>query len=297
LNHLFSSEHGRGSPKHRTAVWALLAGVFFLQDPSRAQEPETESRIDYLTFAQGAIPVAIGGDPAARTNFEHAVSAVDGSNGGFTYTTLVDPALPVELVYELPALTTFDRFAVPDILETPSPSQTFARDIEVYGSSMSPTEGFTRLAAGMLETHAGRGEVTELTLTAELPVRWIRLVLKNGIDVQREQMFLEFSEIIGNGAQADPALDSRFGNGWQGRGVAMLLRQEGAIVSGCYDRTANLSGTVTGSVLKATGIDRDDGVESAFVVTISDDGAIRERYRDRALIGSRHRRGPATGKQ
>ena len=73
------------------------------------------------------------------------MSAIDGNEGGFVYTTAIDPGSVVEFVYELPALTTFSRLAVPGVYETPSPSQTFARDVEVQGSSTSATEGFVVL--------------------------------------------------------------------------------------------------------------------------------------------------------
>jgi hypothetical protein len=72
-------------------------------------------RDNYLSFALGAIPVAIGGDAAARTAFSHAVAAIDGSLNVYSYTTLVAPATVVELVFELPAPTTFDRFAIPNV--------------------------------------------------------------------------------------------------------------------------------------------------------------------------------------
>lgn len=240
--------------------------------PVSAQD--NAQRTDFLSFAQGAIPLLIGGDPAARSTFEHAVRVTDGAMGGFTYTTLIDPAIRVEFVYELPALTTFDRFAVPNVLETPSPSQTFARHVEVLGSVDSATDGFVPLAAVELATHAGPGEFTELNVTASIPVRWIKLVLHDGIDVQRDRMFLEFSEIIGNGTQEPAPLVETFGGGWRGRGVAMLLDQRGALVAGCYDRTGDLEGTVTGSILRATGIGRDDGIRSAFIAVIGNDGAL-----------------------
>ncbi|MBK6289212.1 MAG: OmpA family protein [Gammaproteobacteria bacterium] len=231
--------------------------------------------LDYLSFAQGAIPVAVGGEPLARSNFEHAVSAIDGNEGGFVYTTAIDPGSVVEFVYELPALTTFSRLAVPGVYETPSPSQTFARDVEVQGSSTSATEGFVVLGKTSLSTHAGKGEVTDLVIESRVPVRWLKLVLSNGIDVQREKMFLEFSEIIGNGSQETVPLAEKFGGGWRGRGVAMLMQQDGALVSGCYDGTGDLQGTVTGNILRATGTSRDTGVGSTFIATIGSSGAMQ----------------------
>lgn len=62
-----------------------------------------QQEVDYLSFARGALPQTV-----------------------------------VELTYELPALTTFDSFAVPNIFETPSPSQTFFKNVVVLGSASGP---------------------------------------------------------------------------------------------------------------------------------------------------------------
>ena len=263
-------------PSNRALGRSILATVGALALAHSSWAEVEPARTDFLSFAQGAIPVAIGGDPAARSNFEHAVAAVDGAVGSFPYTSLIDPTIRVEFVYELPAATRFDRFAVPGIGETPSPGQTFVRDVEVHGSSTSATDDFSLLASATLTTHAARGEVTELEIAATPPVRWVKLILSNGIDVQREKMFLEFSEIIGNGTQEPQVLADGFAGGWSGRGVAMLLQQDGALVSGCYDRgTGDLAGSVSGRILRATGADRTNGVGSAFIAVLGDNGAMR----------------------
>lgn len=260
--------------RRKSGCWILCCALpLWLAAPSSAEESET--RVDYLSFAQGALAVRVGGDPSARSSLEHAVRATDGAHSGFTYTGLSDPERTVEFVYELPSPTRFDRFAVPDVLETPSPSQTFVRQVEVQGSAQSPDEGFRKLATGTLSTHPAAGQVTELEVVEEAPVRWVKLVLRGGIDVQREKMFLEFSEIIGNGAQEVVSEPARFGGGWRGRGIAMLLRQDGATVSGCYDGTGELAGTVSGRILRATGVDRSDHVKSAFIALIGGDGAMQ----------------------
>ena len=49
----------------------------------------------------------------------------------------------LEMVYVLPAMTTFERFAVPSVTETPSPGQTFFRTVEVWGSAEDPAGPWT----------------------------------------------------------------------------------------------------------------------------------------------------------
>ncbi len=114
-----------------------------------ASAPAPE-RIDYLTFAQGAVPIRIDGAGARLgANYERAIRIIDGNPQGFTLTArpFEQDAGDTVFVYELPALTIFDRFAVPNVLETPAPNQTFTKQIEILGSAQSATNGFTLLAS------------------------------------------------------------------------------------------------------------------------------------------------------
>lgn len=108
-----------------TALGAAMAGwTSANQQPSATDAPE---RVDYLTFAQGAVPVSVQGAGARLgTSFEEAIRAIDGNPLGFSLADKPGAAdTDTEFVFKLPALTTFDRFAVPNVLETPSPTQTF----------------------------------------------------------------------------------------------------------------------------------------------------------------------------
>ena len=242
-----------------------------------AASPAPE-RIDYLTFAQGAVPIRIAGAAAKiGANYEQAIRAIDGNPQGFTLTArpFEQEAGDTVFVYQLPALTTFDRFAVPNVLETPSPNQTFTKEIEILGSAQSATEGFTRLASATLRTHPARGQVTEMAVTSQRPIRWIELRLAGGIAVMRPQMFFEFSEIIGNGTQEQAKPVNHFNGGWRRMALRLQLKQEDALVSGCYDRAGDLTGTVTGNILRATGINRSDKTRSAFILSLADDGSVR----------------------
>lgn len=264
-----------------TRSHALLASVLLiLGAPGSAGAWQSEDapgqRIDYLTFAQGAVPVAISGAGASLgATFEHAVRITDGDPTSFTIASGGTAETDTVFVYELPAPTTFDRFAVPGILETPSPTQTFTRLVEVHGSTSGPGDGYTLLASGTLETHKKRGEVTDLSIAASIPVRWIKLRLIGGIHMLRPISGLEFSEIIGNGTQDTPSLAEHFHGTWQRQGVVLGLRQDGPLVSGCYDNAGELTGTVTGNILRASGIDASDKTKSLFILSIASDGSVR----------------------
>ncbi len=254
-----------------------VAGVCILSPtPSRAQTADAPARIDYLAFAQGAVPVSIGGAGARLgADFAAAVRIADGDATAFTIVNRAPADTDTEFVYELPALTTFDRFAVPNISETPSPAITFTKLVEVHGSSTGPTEGFVLLASASLQTHRTRGLVTELQLMASRPVRWIKLRLAGGINVMQPSSSFEFSEIVGNGSQESPALATGFTGVWRTQANRVQLSQRGPIVTGCYDSAGDLRGTVSGNILRATGVDRQDRTPSAFILSVSARGELR----------------------
>lgn len=253
-----------------------LALVFLLGAPLATRGEETPPRIDYMSFAQGALAVgAPDADASKGVGPDAALAAIDGSRAkyGLSRKTVARDGA-IELVFELPAPTLFDRFAVPDVLETPSPAQTFVRTVEVLGSSQSASEGFVPLAKGDLV--AGReGSEAELEILAKVPVRFVKLRLSGGLDVRGDEFFAEFSEIIGNGSQETVPLATGFEGRWKNRALRLELVQDGPVVSGCYDGTGTLEGTVSGNVLRATGVDRKTGVGSVFVMTVDPRGEIR----------------------
>lgn len=251
---------------------ALLAGLS--ASTLSAQELKTS---DLMSFARGTLPLAVSsGEANLRVGIEHAVSAIDGNPSGFV--AMQKPAKDgdaVEFLYVLPAPTQFDRFAVPNIRETPSPSQTFFKHIEVSGSAIGADGPFLPLASAELTVHSDDGQLTELVMEAAAPeVSWIKLRLHGGIDVQTDKIFLEFSELVGTGVQQEPALSDNFHGVWSGRGVKLELEQKGAAVTGCYDGNSMLAGTVQGNVLRALGQDP-AGIASQFILIAAQDGAMR----------------------
>lgn len=257
---------------------AVLVAALATAGGTAASGDDAPARIDYLTFAQGAVPVHVGGEGATRgAGFEEAVQSVDGDSGGFIVVPKgkATDTTDTEFVYELPAATLFDRFAVPEVHETPSPSQTFTHRVEVLGSGQGPDDGFTLLAQGTLAVHGEKGQETELAVSAQVPVRWVKLRLTGGIDLPNGSGFLEFSEIIGNGTQDSAELVTGFNGVWKQGGNVIALSQDGGVVSGCYYPSGDLKGTVSGSILKASGTDRLSGVPTHFILSLTDDGGLR----------------------
>lgn len=256
-------------------VKVLLLAVMAAHAVAHAAD-DLPQRVDYLSLAQGAIPVALEGNAKELgVGMEHALLAIDGNDGGYALTPKPGGAQTrIVFVYKLPALTTFKAFSVPSVLEAPSPSQTFFKKVEIAGSDSGPQGLFRVLGSATLETHSAKGQATSIPIAVEKPVRWVRVTLEGGINVLRDKTFFEFSEIIGHGTQEPVPLSEAFGGKWQGRGVLLELKQEGASVSGCYDREGDIKGTVSGNLLRATGQTRKAGIPSTFLLAVGDSGEI-----------------------
>jgi hypothetical protein len=139
------------APRGRAAVLVAFAAVTLQAlaldaQPRPGANADASARIDYLTFAQGAVSVRIGGAGARLgATFEHAVRIVDGDATGFTFGSNAAADTETQFVYQLPAPTTFDRFAVPEVLETPSRPR--RRSAAARSSTASPSIS-TRLRSG-----------------------------------------------------------------------------------------------------------------------------------------------------
>lgn len=264
------------------AVLALvaLAGPSPVRAAAAVPQAEKEE-VDLLSFAQGATFVAQSG--LARGSASNALRMIDGDVQRITITN--DAGGPVEVIYALPGNTVFTRFAIPDVRERPG-NVTFVRSVTVTGSGDGRDGPFHTLADFDLEAHTGPGQVTEVVVVDAMPVRWIKIRLEGGIYIapgDEGRTNLEFTELIGNGTQAEIPLATVFDGLWAFRlterpdlgGKPLFLRQQGAILSGCLD-TIVIRGTVSGTIARATGVDafRNDR-PSAFVFVADGDGAIQ----------------------
>lgn len=232
---------------------------------------------DLLSFANGVLPLSIStGDAALRVDMSSAIGLIDGDPRGFVVTAKPGAQSDiVEIVYALPAMTRFDRFAVPHIAETPSPYQTFFKNVEILGASESVDGPYVTLASAQLSVPSEKGAETGLTLAADQPeVLWIKLRLGDGINVEQDKTFFEFSEVIGNGRQQVPEMSEGFSGVWKGRGVAIELDQYEASVTGCYDSDGILSGSVEGNILRAMGQNA-AGIPAQFIMIATADGSLR----------------------
>jgi outer membrane protein OmpA-like peptidoglycan-associated protein len=260
-------------------MFTILIGTAGFEPAS--SQTDAPSRIDYVTAARGAWLVSISVSGAEKGPSRHqAFETYDGLTTPRAMAWNADPDAQVVLVYALPAMTIFDRFAVPEVSEVPSAYVTFFRQVEVLGSASGNDRGFELLAKATLETHQGRGLVTDLELVAEKPVRFLKLVLRGGINDLAEKMGYQFSELIANGRQETVPPEEGFTGIWDtklpdiDRSAGLIeLKQDGVAVTGCYVSTT-ITGTVSGNILRAQGLSPSD-TPSQYVLLLDSDGALR----------------------
>lgn len=166
------------------ALYRFLRTTLLVFAPQIVMGNEPSS-VDYLSFAQGAHFVEVGASAATlKVDTESALKAVDGDYGVYSLTPRPGgPNTEIVFVYRLPAPTTFTMFAVPNVLETPSPSQTFFRDIEISGSANGADGPFETLATTSLVTHKSRNLFTEFRPVTSTLVVWVQVRLRGGIDI------------------------------------------------------------------------------------------------------------------
>lgn len=270
----------RGGERIARGVHAVLLAVSTsMPAVLSAQAPTVVDSIggmDYLAFAQGAQVVSI--DAAATAmglGIEQALLLLDGDDRVFSLTPKgTSGETAFSMVFALPSATTFTHFGIPNVLETPSPAQTFVRDVEIAGATESAGGPFAPLANATLRTHASRGRITRIDVATPRAVRWVRVTFRGGIDLRVARTFLEFSEVQGYGSQESVPRSDAFRGRWRGRGVQMELHQTGALVTGCFDGAGELTGTVTGSLLRAVGRTRVNDIPHAFVLAVDSSGAL-----------------------
>lgn len=233
---------------------------------------------DLLTFAEGALLVEQSG-----TNSENNLAALQLIDGDPTPVTMsTGGEAPVEVVFKLPAETTFSWFGVPEAAPSQGNTALFG-SIIIFGSSEGPDSGFVTLANGDLVTGPS-GESRAIVPSETVPVRWVRVVLDGTIDtggLPDDRTSFEFTEVIGKGIQAERPLSDAFNGSWElayvdrpdARGERLELHQEGGVITGCLD-TFQIRGTVSGSVARATGYDPSSNRSNAIVFVADDDGSI-----------------------
>lgn len=225
-----------------------LAGV------SRADDA-AEPRKNLLGWAEGVFTIRT---PSPQRTTAHVI-ALDGFPDTRPIGVPRHAALPHEFVVELPAVTSFDAFAVPEIGEFGPAKGKHVKTVEIQGSDEGPEKGFTPLVT--FEIEVGKGGPQEFKVAETRPVRWLKIrFLDRATPQENDADGVLFSELMGYGTQ-DPREPSEnaFTGIWnlrRGYDVSqnlIELRQEGTLVSGCQvvgGQHGKISGTVEDGIAR-----------------------------------------------
>lgn len=258
-------------------VFAALSGLVSLPvepaaDPLVEADPQEAPPRDLIDYGSGAFPlraVDAQGSAVAR-------AVLDGL-GGYVALPGVGPEgpeEPIQLLVELPAMTTFHTFAVPPMSRSGCCYGTHIATITVEGSADGPDGVFEPLVTFSTAPDVYDRD-QDFPATSNAPVRWLRINLAGrqvpdaddyrgtyltdvrgyGVQEGREAEADEFTGIFLTGGGGSGANSNR-----------IQLRQTGALVVGCRQAggaVGELSGGIEGGILKFLAT---DGVPSLFVI-------------------------------
>lgn len=215
-----------------------------------SQEKELAAeRRDLLGWAEGAFTVRVPKPPRS----EAAVVALDGLKATTTIGVPRHAPLPHEFVVELPALTTFESFAVPELGEFGPAKGKHVKTVEIEGSTEGAEAGFSPLIRFEIEIEKKAPQ--EFPVTVPKPVRWLKIRLLDRYTPQTSDVDgVLFSELMGYGKQEPrTAKPDAFTGVWKlrrGYDVSrnlIELRQSGDQIEGCQilgGQQGEISGTV-----------------------------------------------------
>ena len=253
----------------------LAATTLVCLNLAHAQDPNE----DLLTFANGVLFVSQTG--LASGSSGSALLAIDGDPYRLGLSN--DGNGPVTFVYQLPALTQFETFGIPNVIEQPG-NVTFVKNVVVSGSATGPDSGYQQMAAFELETHGPDETVTWHDVQTTTPVRWLQVTFDDGINIEpgdEGRTVLWFSELIGLGVQDPVELSTAYTGEWRLKlterldlsGLPFALQQTGSSIRGCYN-DISLSGSVNGPIARLSG-EAADGSTAAMVLVADENDSIR----------------------
>lgn len=255
------------------AVAAALLAV-----PPRSAAAQDAVRTDLIDYGSGAFPLR-----AEESLLSTAARAILDGIPGFVALPGIGPEgpeEPVQLIVELPAMTTFTAFAVPPMSRFGCCSGTHIATVTVEGSATGPDEGFEELVTFQVAEDEYDAD-QEFPATSGASVRWLRISLAGRqVPDPDDYRGTAFTDLRGYGAQepreAEPDEFSGIfltgGGGGGGNGNRIELLQQGALVLGCRQSggaVREFSGGIENGILKVLA---GDGIPSLYL--ISSEGAL-----------------------
>ena len=255
-----------------TTAWGGTPLASLSPGPLEAQSAPDSVRTDLIDYGSGAFPLAADDDLQSTV----ARVILDGL-GGFVRLPGIGPEgpeEPIQLLVELPAMTTFHTFAVPPMSSFGCCNGTHIATVTVEGSATRPDEGFEELASFQVAGDEYEAD-QEFPATSQSPVRWLRISLDGRQDPDPDDYRgTAFTDLRGYGEQeprdAEPdEFTGVFLTGGGGGGLnsnRIELLQDGALVVGCRQSggaVGELRGGIENGILKFLA---GDGIPSLFVI-------------------------------
>lgn len=234
--------------------------------------------VDYLTLGAGA--VVVRASPQSETA---AHVAIDGSLQTLMIGTPKKEPLPLVVVIELPAATTFTRFQVPPFNEFGAAKGRHIRTLRIEGSSTSADDGFAPLVDATIA--AGRPDAQVFPVTTASPVRWVRVTFVDRLTPSTgPHDGYNFTELEGYGTQAPITLaPNAFTGRWrfQRKGLndapgvnTIELTQVGQDVVGCQVVGGDMHlihGTIVDGLARLVAEDLDKKKRRPFTAIVTAD--------------------------
>lgn len=238
---------------------ALLcaAGLLAIQ-PALAEEPQ-----NILSMSGGAVLLSHSGEYTSAKWC--AMNMFDGD----TSTAWCSPQKAVSgtFLIELAQRYRLERLAVDssNVQEQSYPGIS-ARTVEVWGSTTSDKDGFTKLAT-ITGTRNGR---TEIPLKGLPEAQWLKLVILDNYG-HREYTELNDFEAYGQpvGKPVNPSFTGTFSSNWG----PIKLQQNGYSVVGCYTHAdGRITGSADGHVLRFDWVQRNGGNHGTAIMVLNSAG-------------------------
>jgi outer membrane protein OmpA-like peptidoglycan-associated protein len=225
----------------------MMISAVTAQQP--ADSPAPPARRNLLSWAEGAF--AIRAPSPARS--EAAKVALDGRLQTTPIGIPRQAPLPHEILVELPALTTFESFGVPEIGEFGAMKGKHVKTVEIEASAEGPGAGFSPLVR--FEVEAGKKAAQQWPVSKPRPSRWLKIRFLDRLTPQANDTdSVYFSELIGYGTREPlkPAPGAFTGiwklrRGWENSPNLIELHQHGNQITGCQvvgGQTGIISGAV-----------------------------------------------------
>ena len=242
--------------KFGRSLWMLATAFVCLTNANSAEdENASPQEVNVVSLLAGGF---VTKRPNEWADFESAFNLLDERTSSIWATNrgVVTPQTIVIALAEKTLLKTLE-------FSTGSVDSQFtgcsAKDIAVEMSDSSAEDGFQKIAEVSLKD---RQDNQRFPVSAEVPGRWVRLIVKNNHNPSERDNTIEIGEFRAFGTQLTHTPFSEVSGTYDGSDYTgpLHLKQEGTSVAGCYEsRQGRFDGGIEGRAMTLTWHDNSGG--------------------------------------